>query len=196
MPVAGDAVLYHCPPCGALWELTGDRLTERPMLHGAGADLSGMSPGEPFRRVAFWVFPFRAATAAGEVRTMADYFTLVGNPRQFTAGGGEKPPLVFVPAFALLPAQLLRAGRLLTIRGAAFRPGTGLPPRLAPVVFREEDARVLAETIVLATVTEERRLSPQFLDAFSVRTGPGRLLTVPLQALEGRFLLPELNLEF
>lgn len=65
-----------------------------------------------------------------------------------------------------------------------------------PGILLEEDARVLAETIVLATVTEERRLSPQFLDAFSVRTGPGRLLTVPLQALEGRFLLPELNLEF
>lgn len=196
MPAAGDAVLYHCPPCGALWELIDDRLTERAMLHGAGADLAGLPPGEPFRRVACWVFPFSVATPAEEVRTLADYFALAGNPQTLAPGRAEKPPLVFVPAFALLPAQLLRAGRLLTLRGAAFRPGAGLPPRLEPIVFRERDARVLAETIVLATVTEERRLSPQFLDAFAVRTGPGRLLTFPLQMREGRFSLPELNLEF
>jgi len=196
LPVTGSEALYHCPPCGSGWELTGESLVPREIGHVAGADLVERS-GErvPMRRLPFWVFPFSVTMASGEARTLAAYQGLSGNITPISAARGERPPLVFVPAFSALPAQLLRAGRLLTLRNPPLTLASGRPVDITPIVFRETDARVLAETLVLATMTEERRLSATFLDSFTVRTGTGRLLTIAVQEREGRLLVPELRLE-
>lgn len=188
-PAGGEDVLFHCPDCGTVWELAGEALVKREIVHvgGVAGDDAGCFP--------FWVFPFTAATTAGAVRTQREYLSLTGNIARLPPEREEKPPLVFVPAFSALPALLLRAGRLLTLRVPAFRLSPRPPRRVVPITFREADARTLAEAVVLATVTEERRTNPQFLETFSVNTGAGKLLTLPFVEREGRMMQPDINLE-
>ncbi|RNC73188.1 MAG: hypothetical protein ED859_00325 [Desulfuromonadales bacterium] len=192
----GDDVIFPCRRCGTFRELDGEELIWREITHAAGPDLDG--PHETMRvmtRLPFWVFPFRAATPAGEVATLRDYLLLAGSVMKLTPGREEKPPLLFVPAFAAKTAFVLRAGRLLTLRAPAFSRSSGTPGRLVPIVFREADARALAEAVVLATVAAERRVNQRFLDAFAVRCGAGRLLSIPFDGREGRLYQPDLDLE-
>ncbi|MBT1077295.1 hypothetical protein [Geobacter grbiciae] len=196
LEAGGEDVIYPCKPCGSYRELVGEDLVQREVVHVAGPDLDAPPAARrEMPRLPFWVFPFRAATVGGEVATLREYLALAGSVSQLSPGRGEKPPLVFVPAFAAKSASLLRAGRLLTLRSPAFGRSVGVPSRVAPIVFREADARALAEAVVLATVATERRVNQRFLDSFAVRCGAGRLLSIPFDDRVGRLHQPDLDLE-
>lgn len=196
LAAAGEDVIFPCTRCGTWRELVGEELVLRELVHVAGPDLDAPPAARrEMVRLPFWVFPFRAATAGGEVATLREYLALVGSVTQLPPGRRGKPPLVFVPAFAAKCSALLRAGRLLTLRSPAFGRSAGTPARVAPIVFREADARALAEAVVLATVATERRVNQRFLNAFAVRCGAGRLLSIPFDGREGRLHQPDLDLE-
>uniref|UniRef100_A0A831XCZ7 Uncharacterized protein n=1 Tax=Geobacter metallireducens TaxID=28232 RepID=A0A831XCZ7_GEOME len=196
LDAGGEDVIFPCTRCGTWHELAGEELVLREMVHAAGPDLDAPPAARrEMVRLPFWVFPFRAATAGGEVATLREYLALAGSVTQFPLGRQEKLPLVFVPAFAARSAALLRAGRLLTLRSPAFGRSAGIPARVAPIVFREADARALAEAVVLATVATERRVNQRFLDAFAVRCGAGRLLSIPFDRRDERLHQPDLDLE-
>lgn len=196
LTAGGDDVIFPCRPCGTYRELVGEELVPREMVHAAGPDLDAPPAARrEMVRLPFWVFPFRAATVGGEVATLRDYLALAGSVAQLLPGRGGKAPLVFIPAFAAKSVSLLRAGRLLTLRAPAFGRSAGIPARMAPIVFREADARTLAEAVVLATVATERRVNQRFLESFAVRCGAGRLLSIPFDGREGRLHQPDLDLE-
>jgi len=196
LAAGGEDVIFPCRRCGTWRELVEEELVLREMVHAAGPDLDAPPAARrEMARLPFWVFPFRAATAGGEVATLGEYLALAGSVSQRPSARQEKPPLVFVPAFAAKSSALLRAGRLLTLRSPAFGRSAGIPAGVSPIVFREADARALAEAVVLATVATERRVNQRFLDAFAVRCGAGRLLTIPFDQRDGRLHQPELDLE-
>ncbi|BEH10919.1 MULTISPECIES: hypothetical protein [Geobacter] len=196
LTAAGEDVIFPCRRCGTFRELEGETLALRQVLHAAGPDLDA-SPGarRTMARLPFWVFPFRVASSGGEATTLRNYLSLTGTIMAPDPARAEKPPLVFVPAFAAKPAPILRAGRLLTLRAPAFGRSAGSPAAVAPIVFREADALTLAEPVVLATVAGERRVNQRFLETFSVRCGTGKLLTIPFDLREGRLFQPDLDLE-
>jgi hypothetical protein len=66
---------------------------------------------------------------------------------------------------------------------------------MAPIVFREADARAMTEAVVLATVATERRVNQRFLESFAVRCGAGRLLSIPFDQRDERLYQPDLDLE-
>lgn len=196
LSAGGDDVIFPCRSCGTWRELVGEDLVLREMLHTAGPDLDAPPASRrEMLRLPFWVFPFRASTAGGEVATLREYLSLAGSVTQLSPGREEKPPLVFVPAFAAKSVSLLRAGRLLTLRSPSFGRSAAVPSRVVPIVFRESDALALAEAVVLATVATERRVNPRFLESFSVRCGGGRLLSIPFDERDGRLHQPDLDLE-
>ena len=196
LEAGGEDVIYPCKPCGTYRELAGEELVLREIVHVAGPDVdSPPAARREMLRLPFWVFPFRATTIGGEVATLREYLALAGSVTQFSPGRQEKPPLVFVPAFAAKSSSLMRAGRLLTLRSPAFGRSAGVPARVAPIVFREADARALTEAVVLATVATERRVNQRFLESFAVRCGRGRLLSIPFDDREGRLHQPDLDLE-
>ncbi len=196
LTAGGEDVIFPCRLCGTYRELVGEDLVLREIVHAAGPDLD-VPPAarREMERLPFWVFPFRATTVGGEVATLREYLALAGSITQLSPSRGEKPPLVFVPAFAAKSVSLLRAGRLLTLRSPALGRSAGVPARMAPIVFREVDARALAEAVVLATVATERRVNQRFLESFAVRCGAGRLLSIPFDDREGRLHQPDLDLE-
>ncbi len=196
LQAGGEDVIFPCTSCGTWRELVGEELALREIVHTAGPDLDAL-PAErrKMARLPFWVFPFRAATVGGEVATLRDYLALAGSVTQLSPGREEKPPIVFVPAFAAKSSALIRAGRLLTLRSPAFSRSAGVPARISPIVFRESDARALAEAVVLATVATERRVNQRFLEAFAVRCGSGRLFTIPFDERDGRLHQPVLDME-
>lgn len=196
LAAGGEDVIFPCTRCGTWRELVGDELVLREMVHAAGPDLDAPPASRRvMARLPFWAFPFRAATVGGEVATLREYLALAGSVSQLSPGRQEKPPLVFVPAFAAKSSALLRAGRLLTLRSPAFGRSAGTPASVASIVFREADARALAEAVVLATVATERRVNQRFLDAFAVRCGAGRLLSIPFDQRDERLHQPDLDLE-
>lgn len=196
LTAAGEDVIFSCQGCGTFRELEGETLVLRQVVHAAGPDLDA-PPGarRTMARLPFWVFPFRAVNAGSEAATLRDYLSLTGAIMTPDPARAEKPPFVFVPAFAARPASILRAGRLLTLRAPAFGRSAGSPAAVAPIVFREADALTLAEPIVLATVAGERRGNQRFLEAFLVRCGTGRLITIPFDLRDGRLFQPDLDLE-
>ncbi len=196
LAAGGDDVIFPCKPCGTYRELMGEDLVLREIVHVAGPDLDAPpTTRREMLRLPFWVFPFRATTIGGEVATLREYLALAGSVTQLSPGRQEKPPLVFVPAFAAKSTPLLRAGRLLTLRSPAFGRSTGVPARVAPIVFRETDAKAVAEAMVLATVATERRVNQRFLESFAVRCGAGRLLSIPFDPRDERLYQPDLDLE-
>lgn len=195
LEAGGEDVIFPCKPCGTYRELVGEDLVLREIVHVSGPDLDAPPAVREMVRLPFWVFPFRAATVGGEVATLREYLALVGSVTRLSPGRQEKPPLVFVPAFAAKPASLLRAGRLLTLRSPAFGRSAGVPARMAPIVFREADARAMTEAVVLATVATERRVNQRFLESFAVRCGAGRLLSIPFDQRDERLYQPDLDLE-
>lgn len=187
LPSGEHDVLFHCTNCDQALEIEGGKLARRELLHLAGQ-------GDV--RLPFWIFPFRVASSEGEVRTVPEYRLLAG---VVTSGGSavrSGPPLLYVPAcsFATTPLHL-RAGRLLTLQQPAFAVDGAAPVRIEPIVFRESDARTMGESILLATVTVERKRNRFFLEGFSCSFGKGKLATIPFDGRGGKLYHAGLNLE-
>jgi hypothetical protein len=187
LPAGEEDVIFTCATCVASWELTGGSLV-RCELHHLG--------GEGDVRLPFWVLPFQVATREGVVETVAAYRNLTGSLPAGNSGADAGRPNLFVPACPFSStASLVRSGRLLTLRQPAVIPVPCLPGRIAPIVFREEDARIVGEVILLATVTEARKNMFSFLESFSFRPGKGMLCTVPFHENGLKFYHAGMNLE-
>lgn len=186
LPAGEDDALFYCARCAVAWELEGAGLARREVCHLAGE-------GEVL--LPFWILPFQVTTREGAVGTVEQYRGLsgaIGNGG--SAQGG--PPLLYVPAYPFQsPLHLIRTGRLLTLRQPVMMLSRSRPSRIQPVFFREDDARKTGETILLATVTEERRRALGFLESFSCRFGKGRLCTIPFSANGSKFYHAGMNLE-
>lgn len=187
LPAGEGDRIHYCRRCGKGWELSESGFAEIQILHMSGDDPA---------RFPFWIFQFAIQTPAGVCSTLEAYLSLTGNISRPDAERCTKPPVLFVPAFTSRNPQLvLRAGRLLTLRAPALSLTKGHPEKIIPVTMNEDDARVMGECIALSTLTEERKLNLQLLQGFTVRTGPGRLLTIPFAEREGRLFQPSMNLE-
>lgn len=187
LPAGEDDVIFFCATCNLAFEIEAGRLAQREIQHLAGqGDVC----------LPFWILPFQVVTGEGDVRTVREFRLLAGVVA--TGPGGERTgvPLLFVPAcsFATTPLQV-RAGRLLTLQQPVLSVGRSKPSRVAPIVFREADARTMGESILLATVTVERKKSRLFLEGFSCRFGKGRLVTIPFADRGGRLYHAGMNLE-
>jgi predicted RNA-binding Zn-ribbon protein involved in translation (DUF1610 family) len=181
------SVLFPCTACGTLWEPEGEvlRRQEIHVLSGGGSV-----------QIPFWLFPFQITTRDGSAKTLADYRGLTGNINSLEPERQGPPPLVFVPAGTGMPPHLMvRAGRLLTLRSPELIRMKPFPQQLAAIGSRERDASLMAPTIVLATVTEERRRSLPFLQAFTVKVGRGKLCAIPFQERGERLLHAAWSLE-
>lgn len=182
----GDCI-YYCRQCGMAWQLGREGFSEVRILHMAG--------NEPVR-YPFWLFQFAVNTPAGTCSTLDSYLSLTGNIARPEAERRAKPPVLFVPAFtSRTPQQMLRAGRLLTLRNPAIATTNKHPDQIAPITLNDYDARLFGEQIVLSTLTDERTLNLQLLQGFSIKTGNGHLITIPFSEREGRLFQASMNLE-
>lgn len=186
-PAGESDCIYYCSRCGKAWELSATGFSEIRILHMPGND-----PG----RFPFWIFPFAVTTPTATCSNLGDYLSLTGNISRPDGERLAKPPALFVPAFTSRNPQLmLRAGRLLTLRAPALATVGMNPETIVPITMNEADARILGESIVLSTLTEERKLNLPLLQGFRVKTGPGHLFTIPFSEREGRLFQSSLNLE-
>jgi hypothetical protein len=187
LPAGEDDVIFFCASCAASWELAEGSLMRRELHHAGGV-------GDV--RLPFWILPFQVTTREGTVATRAAFRNLTGS---LSVGDGDaeaEPPNLFVPACPFSsPPHLIRAGRLLTLRQPAVTPVPCRPERIAPIVFREEDAGNMGEVILLATVTEARKKSFSFLESFSFRSGKGMLCTIPFEEKGPKYYHAGMNLE-
>jgi hypothetical protein len=187
LPAGEHDVIFHCAACDLALEIEEGRLARRELLHFAGQ-------GDV--RLPFWLLPFRVDTVEGSVRSVREYRLLAGT--MDTGGNAERsgPPLLFVPAcsFATTPLHV-RAGRLLTLKQPVFAVDRSKPVRIEPIVFREADALTMGESILLATVTVERKKNRLFLEGFSCSFGRGRLATIPFADRGGKLYHAGMNLE-
>lgn len=182
-----DDVIFVCASCASCWELTEGSPARRELHHAGGV-------GDV--RLPFWILPFHVTTREGAVGTRAAFRSLTGSLPVGDGGSDNGLPNLFVPACPFpSPPHLIRAGRLLTLRQPAVAPIPCRPERIAPIVFREEDARNMGEVILLATVTEARKKSFAFLDSFSFRPGKGMLCTIPFERRGPKFYHAGMNLE-
>ena len=180
LPAESGSVIFPCAGCGTLWEPEGEAL-RRQEIH--------LLSGEGSVHLPFWLFPFRITTRDGTAGTLAEYRGLTGNINPLEPERQGTPPLVFVPAgTGMAPHLMVRAGRLLTIRSPALSRLKTFPAGLTAIGSRERDAALMVPTIVLATVTEERRRSLPFLQAFSVTVGRGKLCAIPFEERGERLL--------
>lgn len=187
LPVESGSVIFPCVACGILWEPEGAALIQMEMH---------VLSGEGSVHVPFWLFPCQITIRDGNVVTLAEYRALTGNINPLEPERQGTPPLTFVPAgCAMAPHLMVRAGRLLTIRSPGLIRSKTFPARLMAIGSRERDAALMAQTIVLATVTEERRRSLQFLQAFTVKVGRGKLCAIPFEVRGERLLHEEWSLE-
>ena len=181
------SVIFPCAACGTLWEPEGEVL-RRQEIH--------VLSGEGSVHIPFWLFPFQIATRDGSAKTLAEYRALTGNINSLEPERQGTPPLVFVPAGIGMPPHLMvRAGRLLTLRSPELIRTKPFPPRLTAIGSTERDAALMASTIVLATVSEERRRSLPFLQAFAVKIGRGKLCAIPFEERGERLLHAAWSLE-
>lgn len=187
LPAGEHDVIFHCTPCALAMEIEGGRLARRELRHLAGQ-------GEV--RLPFWIFPFRVDSGEGSVRTVPEYRLLAGVVATGSDSDRSGPPLLFVPACSFPTTPLhVRAGRLLTLQQPALAVDRSKAVRIEPIVFRESDARVMGESILLATVTVERKRNRLFLEGFSSRLGKGRLVTIPFADHGGKLYHAGMNLE-
>ena len=174
------SVIFPCAACGVLWEPEGEALARRE-LH--------VLSGEGNIHIPFWLFLFQVATRDATARTLAEYRGMTGNINPLEAERQGTPPLVFVPACTGMASHLMvRAGRLLTIRSPALARTKTFPERIMAIGSRERDAALMAQTIVLATIGEERRRSLSFLQGFTVKVGQGKLCAIPFLERGDRLL--------
>ena len=187
LPAESESVIFPCAACGVLWEPEGEVLARRE-FH--------VLSGEGSIHVPFWLFPFQVVTKDATARTLAEYRVMTGNINSVEAERQGIPPLVFVPACTGMASHLMvRAGRLLTIRTPALARTKTFPERIMAIGSRERDAALMAQTIVLATIGEERRRSLSFLQAFTVKVGRGRLCAIPFEERGERLLHAAWKLE-
>jgi hypothetical protein len=187
LPAGEDDVIFVCASCAASWELVDGSLARRELHH---------IDGRGDVRLPFWVLPFHVETCEGTVETMARFRILTGSLPVGNYRTDAGPPNLFVPACPFSsPPHLVRSGRLLTLRQPAVTPIPCRPGRIAPIVFREEDARNIGEVILLAAVTEARKKSFAFLESFSFRPGTGMLCTIPFEEKGLKFYHSGMNLE-
>lgn len=181
------SVIFPCGNCATLWEPEGEALM-RQELH--------VLSGEGSIHVPFWLFPFQITTRDGTAGILAEYRGLTGNVNPLEPERQGTPPLAFVPAgTGMAPHLMVRAGRLLTIRSPALVRTKIFPVRFAAIGSRERDAARMTPTIVLATITEERRRSLPFLQAFTVTVGRGKLCAIPFEERGERLLHTAWSLE-
>ena len=174
------SVIFTCAACGVLCEPEGETLTRRE-FH--------VLSGEGSIHIPFWLFPFQVDTRETTVSTLAGYRGMTGNINSLETERQGTPPLVFVPACTGMATHLMvRAGRLLTIRSPALALSKTFPERIMAIGSRERDASLMAQTIVLATIGEERRRSLSFLQAFTVKVGRGKLCAIPFEERGERLL--------
>jgi hypothetical protein len=179
--------IFYCSLCGTAWDLCGTEFSEIRIRHLAGDD--------PVR-YPFWVFPFAMTTPAANCSTLGEYLAWTGNISTIPPERLSKPPALFVPAFSSSNPQLMsRAGRLLTLRAPVLSTIDCQPEKIVPITMNIDDARLLGESIVLSTLTEERRVNLALLQGFSMKTGPGHLFTIPFSEREGRLFQSSMNLE-
>lgn len=182
-----DDVIFVCASCASCWELTEGSLTRRELHHAGGV-------GDV--RLPFWILPFQVTTQEGSVATRAAFRSLTGSLPVGDDGSANGFPNLFIPACPFpSPPHLIRAGRLLTLRQPTVEPVSCRPGRIAPIVFREEDARNMGEVILLAAVTEARKKSFAFLESFSFRPGKGMLCTFPFTEKGLKLYHAGMNLE-
>jgi hypothetical protein len=192
LPAGEDDVIFVCASCAASWELVDGSLVRRELYHLAGKGDVRL----PFWILPFWILPFQVTTREGVVEILAAYRNLTGSLPVGNGGVDAVSPNLFVPACPFSsPTHLVRAGRLLTLRQPSVTPVPCRPERIAPIVFREEDARNMGEVILLATVTEERKKSFAFLESFSFRPAKGMLFTIPFEEKGSKFYHAGMNLE-
>lgn len=187
LPAEGGSVIFPCAACGLLWEPRDGALVreELHVLAGAG-DF----------HLPCWLFPFQVAEKNAIATSLADYRGLTGAISPLEPERQGTPPLAFVPAAAGMPPHLLlRAGRLLTLRSPALMVTTGFPARLKAIGLGERDAALMAPTVVLATIGEERRRNLSFLQTVAVSIGQGRLCAIPFEERGERLLHEQWSLE-
>jgi hypothetical protein len=181
------SVLFPCRPCALLWEPREQQLVRQELQ---------VQAGEGSVYLSFWLFPFRVTTREGEITTLVEFRRLTGNISPLEPERQGVPPTLFVPAVAGMPPHLMvRAGRLLTVRSPRLTIGTGFPDRLMAIGTGARDAACMAETIVLATMGEERLRNVSFLRSVQVAVGEGRLCAIPFQERGEQFLQTEWVLE-
>jgi len=187
LPAGEDDVIFVCASCTASWELVDGSLARRELYH---------LPGKGDVRLPFWILPFQVTTREGVVETLAAYRNLTGSLPVGNGGVDAVSPNLFVPACPFSsPTHLVRAGRLLSLRQPSVTPVPCRPERIAPIVFREEDARNMGEVVLLATVTEARKKAFAFLESFSFRPAKGMLCTIPFEEKGPKFYHAGMNLE-
>lgn len=187
LPSEEEDVIFVCLSCNASWELVDGSLTMRELRHAEGSgDLL----------IPFWILPFRVTTREGVVASRGGFRNLTGSLPSGGGDGEDSPPLLFVPACAFLsPPQLVRAGRLITLRQPPLSFIERRDVRVAPIVFREDDARNMGEIILLSTVTEARKKSYTFLESFSFHPGKAILCTIPFTRQGAKLFHSAMNLE-
>ncbi len=187
LPAGEHDVIFHCADCDLAVEIEDGKLARRELRHLAGQ-------GEV--RLPFWIFPFRVDSSEGSVRTVPEYRLLAGVVATGSDAERSGPPLLFVPAcsFATTPLHV-RAGRLLTLQQPVLAVDRSKPVGIEPIVFREPDARIMGQSILLATVTVERKRNRLFLEGFSGSLGKGRLATIPFADRGGKLYHAGMNLE-
>jgi hypothetical protein len=180
LPAESGSVIFSCAACGVLWEPEGEALARREchVLSGEGSI-----------HFPFWLFPFQVIAKEATARTLAEYRVMTGNVNPLEGERQDTPPVVFVPACtAMAPHLMVRAGRLLTIRSPVLARTKTFPERIMAIGSRERDASFMAQTIVLATIGEERRRSLSFLQACTVKVGHGKLCVIPFEERGERLL--------
>ena len=187
LPAKEDDVIFFCMVCQAAWELSGDSLVRRELFVVSGG-------GE--LQLPFWVFPFKVSTPDGNFDTMEAFHLLIGNVNPVPEPQRGKPPLLFAPAFSSgRSQQMLRTGKLLTVRNpyltAAKRELTGT----SPITLGEAVAKEMARIIAIATITAERQKNLRFVKSLSLQFGRGRLCIIPFDMRDNRLFNGEFNLE-
>lgn len=187
LPAGEDDVIFYCATCDMAFEIEAGVLVRRELAHLAGT-------GDV--RLPFWIIPFQVATGEGSVGTVQAYRLLSGTMAAGSDSVKSGPPLLFVPACAFAATPLhVRAGRLLTLQQPALAVDRSRPVRIEAIVFSEADARSMAESILLATLTVERKKNRLFLKGFSCRFGKGRLVTIPFADRGSKLYHAGMNLE-
>jgi hypothetical protein len=187
LPSKEDDVIFFCAVCQAAWELSGDSLARRELLVVSGAGNL---------QLPFWVFPFKLTTPDGICDTMEAFHLLIGNVNPVPEPQRGKPPLLFAPAFSSgRPQQMLRTGKLLTVRNPYLTVAKRQLTGTSPITLGEVAAKEIARIIAISTITSERQKNLRFVQSLSIQFGKGTLCIIPFDMRDNRLFNGEFNLE-
>lgn len=189
LQVGAQEVVFYCRNCRNASELSGNAIVKREILHAAGT-------GDIF--LPFWTVPFRFAASGISVATRNDFSVFTGNiDRENGSENSMRPPVLYLPAFQMLAPQVIRLGRQMTLRMPVLQAAGNAPKSIEQIIISEGDVDKMAEAVIISATPEQRRKDYGFLASSAVRTGPGRLITIPFaKGHGGRYYSRELNLEF